>query len=79
MDWTIYWFMLPVCIAIAGVAMFCGISGAAMLRYFRLQLVDSATAWRLIALTLPRGMLGALGAPARVRRRHGRAGPAPRP
>lgn len=98
MDWTIYWFMLPVCIAIAGVAMFSGISGAAMLipvfliafpllgvpqlttveaigtsllletsgfgtglyRYFRLRLVDSATAWRLIALTLPLGMLGAL-------------------
>ena len=98
MDWTIYWFMLPVCIAIAGVAMFSGISGAAMLipvfliafpllgvpalttveaigtsllletsgfgtglyRYFRLKLVDSATAWRLIALTLPLGMLGAL-------------------
>lgn len=98
MDWTIYWFMFPVCIAIAGVAMFSGISGAAMLipvfliafplldlpalttveaigtsllletsgfgtglyRYFRLKLVDSATAWRLIALTLPLGMLGAL-------------------
>ena len=98
MDWTIYWFMLPVCVAIAGVAMFSGISGAAMLipvfligfpllgvpqlttveaigtsllletsgfgtglyRYFRLRLVDSATAWRLIALTLPLGMLGAL-------------------
>lgn len=98
MDWTIYWFMLPVCIAIGGVAMFSGISGAAMLipvfligfplfgipglttveaigtsllletsgfgtglyRYFRLRLVDKATAWRLIALTLPLGMLGAL-------------------
>ncbi len=98
MDWTVYWFMLPVCVAIAGVAMFSGISGAAMLipvfligfplfdvpplttveaigtsllletsgfgtglyRYFRLRLVDSATAWRLIALTLPLGMLGAL-------------------
>lgn len=98
MDWTIYWFMLPACIAIAGVAMFSGISGAAMLipvfliafpllgvpqlttveavgtsllletsgfgtglyRYFRLRLVDSAAAWRLIALTLPLGMLGAL-------------------
>ncbi|GAB3038182.1 anion permease [Nocardioides flavus (ex Wang et al. 2016)] len=98
MDWTVYWFMLPVCIAIAGVAMFSGISGAAMLipvfligfpllgvprlstveaigtsllletsgfgmglyRYFRLRLVDSATAWRLIALTLPLGVLGAL-------------------
>jgi len=97
-DWTVYWFMLPVCVAIAGVAMFSGISGAAMLipvfligfplvdvpplttveaigtsllletsgfgtglyRYFRLRLVDSATAWRLIALTLPLGMLGAL-------------------
>ena len=98
MDWTVYWFMLPVCIAIAGVAMFSGISGAAMLipvfligfplfdvpplttveaigtsllletsgfgtglyRYFRMRLVDSATARRLIALTLPLGMLGAL-------------------
>ncbi len=98
MDWTVYWFMLPVCVAIAGVAMFSGISGAAMLipvfligfplfdvpplttvaaigtsllletsgfgtglyRYFRLRLVDTATAWRLIALTLPLGMLGAL-------------------
>jgi hypothetical protein len=30
-DWTVYWFMLPVCVAIAGVAMFSGISGAAML------------------------------------------------
>ncbi len=98
MDWTVYWFMLPVCVAIAGVAMFSGISGAAMLipvfligfplldvprlttveaigtsllletsgfgtglyRYFRLRLVDSSTAWRLIALTVPLGMLGAL-------------------
>lgn len=98
MDWTVYWFMLPVCIAIAGVAMFSGISGAAMLipvflivfpligvprlttveaigvsllletsgfgtglyRYFRLRLVDTSTAWRLIAVTLPLGMLGAL-------------------
>lgn len=98
MDWTVDWFMLPVCVAVAGVAMFSGISGAAMLipvfligfpllsvpalttveaigtsllletsgfgtglyRYFRLRLVDSATAWRLIALTLPLGMLGAL-------------------
>lgn len=31
MDWTVYWFMLPVCIVIASVAMFSGISGAAML------------------------------------------------
>ena len=31
MDWTVYGFMLSVCIAIAGVAMFCGISGAARL------------------------------------------------
>ena len=98
MDWTVYWFMLPVCVAIAGVAMFSGINGAAMLipvfligfpllsvpplttveaigtsllletsgfgtglyRYLRLRLVDSATAWRLIAFTLPVGMLGAL-------------------
>lgn len=98
MDWTVYWFMLPVCIVIASVAMFSGISGAAMLipvfligfpvfgvprlttveaigtsllletsgfgmglyRYFRLRLVDTATARRLIALTLPLGMLGAM-------------------
>ena len=31
MDWTVYWFMLPVCITIAGIAMFSGISGAATL------------------------------------------------
>lgn len=31
MDWTVYWFMLPVCTVIASVAMFSGISGAAML------------------------------------------------
>lgn len=30
-DWTVYWFMLPVCVVIASVAMFSGISGAAML------------------------------------------------
>jgi uncharacterized membrane protein YfcA len=31
MNWTVYWFMLPVCIVIASVAMFSGISGAALL------------------------------------------------
>src|SRR5215472_6189372 len=31
MDWTVYWFMLPVCISIASVAMFSCISGAALL------------------------------------------------
>lgn len=31
MDWTVYWFMFPVCIAVASVAMFSGISGAALL------------------------------------------------
>jgi uncharacterized membrane protein YfcA len=31
MDWTVYWFMLPVCVAVASTAMFSGISGAAML------------------------------------------------
>jgi hypothetical protein len=31
MDWTVYWFMLPVCITIASIAMFSGMSGAAML------------------------------------------------
>lgn len=30
-DWTVYWFMLPVCIVVASVAMFSGISGAALL------------------------------------------------
>jgi uncharacterized protein len=98
MDWTVYWFMLPVCIAIAGMAMFSAISGAAMLipvfligfplvdvpglttveavgtallletsgfgmglyRYLSLRLVDLGTAWRLVAVTLPLGMLGAI-------------------
>ncbi len=109
MDWTVYWFMLPVCIAIASMAMFSGISGAAMLipvflivfpllgipglttveaigtsllleaagfgtglyRYFRMRLVDISTAWRLIAFTLPLGVLGALAsaqAPVQVLR-----------
>jgi len=31
MSWTVYWFMFPVCIAIATAAMFSGISGAALL------------------------------------------------
>jgi uncharacterized membrane protein YfcA len=31
MDWTVYWFMLPACIMIASVAIFSGISGAALL------------------------------------------------
>lgn len=31
MNWTVYWFMLPVCIVIASAAMFSGISGAALL------------------------------------------------
>lgn len=31
MDWTVYWFMLPVCTVIATTAMFSGISGAALL------------------------------------------------
>ena len=31
MDWTVYWFMLPVCVLVAGVAMFSRISGAALL------------------------------------------------
>lgn len=31
MDWTVYWFMFPVCVVIASVAMFSGISGAAFL------------------------------------------------
>jgi len=33
-DWTVYWFMLPACVVIAGLAMFSGISGAAMLTPF---------------------------------------------
>ncbi len=100
MDWTVYWFMLPVCIAIASIAMFSGISGAAMLmpvfligfplvgvprigtvaavgmslfleasgfgtgvyRYLRRGLVDTVSAKRLVVVTLPAGMLGALAA-----------------
>lgn len=31
MDWTVYWFMFPACVGIAAVAMFSGISGAALL------------------------------------------------
>ena len=31
MDWTVYWFMFSVCTIIASVAMFGGISGAALL------------------------------------------------
>ncbi|MDP8931812.1 MAG: sulfite exporter TauE/SafE family protein [Actinomycetota bacterium] len=31
MDWTVYWFMFPACVLIAAVAMFSGISGAALL------------------------------------------------
>jgi hypothetical protein len=31
MDWTVYWFMLPVCVVVASTAMFSGISGAALL------------------------------------------------
>lgn len=31
MDWTVYWFTLPVCAAIAAVAIFSGISDAALL------------------------------------------------
>jgi hypothetical protein len=30
-DRTVYWFTLPVCVIIASVAMFSGISGAALL------------------------------------------------
>jgi len=97
MDWTVYWFMFPVCIAVASIAMFSGISGAAMLvpvfligfpllgvprlttvaaigtsllletsgfgtglyRYLRLRLVDTVTALRLLAVTMPLGAVGA--------------------
>jgi uncharacterized protein len=31
MEWTVYWFMLPVCIMVASIAMLSGISGAARL------------------------------------------------
>jgi uncharacterized protein len=31
MDWIVYWFMLPICVVVASVAMFSGISGAALL------------------------------------------------
>lgn len=31
MDWVVYWFMLPVCVVVASIAMFSGISGAALL------------------------------------------------
>lgn len=31
MDWLVYWFMLPVCVCVASIAMFSGISGAALL------------------------------------------------
>lgn len=34
MDWTVYWFMLPVCVVVATTAMFSGISGAALLTPF---------------------------------------------
>jgi uncharacterized membrane protein YfcA len=98
MDWTVYWFMLPVCVVVATTAMFSGISGAALLtptfligfplfgvprltlvaaigtslfleasgfgtgllRYFRMRLVDVATARSLILVTLPLGAVGAI-------------------
>jgi hypothetical protein len=31
MNWVVYWFMFPVCVGVASVAMFSGISGAALL------------------------------------------------
>ncbi|MGH3648086.1 MAG: sulfite exporter TauE/SafE family protein [Micromonosporaceae bacterium] len=109
MDWTVYWFMLPVCIVVASIAMYSGISGAAMLipvfligfplfdvprlttvaaigvsllletsgfgtglyRYLRRRLVATATAGRLIAVTLPLGAVGAIAsahAPVQVLR-----------
>lgn len=57
MDWTVYWFMLPACVAIASVAMFSGISGAAMLTPlfligFPLLDVPTLTAVQAIALAL---------------------------
>lgn len=57
MDWTVYWFMLPACVVIASVAMFSGISGAAMLTPlflvgFPLFEVPTLTAVQAIALAL---------------------------
>ncbi len=52
MDWTVYWFMLPVCIAVASAAMFSGISGAAMLM----------PVFLLIIVTVPAAMFGAIAA-----------------
>lgn len=51
MDWSVYWFMLPACILIASVAMFSGISGAALLTPlfligFPLLDVPRLTQWR---------------------------------
>ena len=31
MDWTVYWFMFPACTVIAAIAIFSGISGAALM------------------------------------------------
>ena len=48
MDWTVYWFMFPVCIGVASVAMFSGISGAAFLTPIFLigfPLFDHADRW----------------------------------
>lgn len=57
MDWTVYWFMLPACVLIASVAMFSGISGAALLTPlfligFPLFEVPTLTAVQAIALAL---------------------------
>ncbi len=57
MDWTVYWFMLPACVAIASVAMFSGISGAALLTPlfligFPLLDVPTLAAVQAIALAL---------------------------
>ena len=57
MDWTVYWFMLPACVIIASIAMFSGISGAAMLTPlfligFPLFGVPTLTAIQAIALAL---------------------------
>jgi uncharacterized protein len=98
MDWTVYWFMFPACIAIATVAIFSGISGAAFLtplfligfplmdvprlttvgaigtalfletsgfgmgvyRYWKLRLPDMGTVYKIGAVTLPLGLLGAI-------------------
>jgi uncharacterized membrane protein YfcA len=53
MDWTVYWFMLPACVLIASVAMFSGISGAALLTPL------FPTPWNLVVWAVPGAIVGA--------------------